>query len=112
MEDGGKQALSEVRVLERFDSDEYGPHTLVEVTLHTGRTHQIRVHLSHVGHIISGDELYGGSDALIGRQALHAYHIEFTHPVSRELMSFSTGIPQDISDAITLLHGKHPDPHI
>lgn len=100
MYEGGKEALSEVRVLERFDSERFGPHTLVEVTLHTGRTHQIRVHLSHIGHVIAGDELYGGSDQLLSRQALHAYHIEFTHPVTREQMSFDAGLPADIQNAI------------
>jgi 23S rRNA pseudouridine1911/1915/1917 synthase len=103
MPDGGKQALSEVKVLERFESEKYGPHTLVEVTLHTGRTHQIRVHLSHIGHVIAGDELYGGSDQLLSRQALHAYHIEFTHPATGERMSFDSSLPQDIEDAIAAL---------
>ena len=100
MSEGGKSALSEVRVLERFDSEKYGPHTLVEVTLHTGRTHQIRVHMSHTGHIIAGDSLYGGSDALIDRQALHAYHIEFVHPAEHEYMSFDAPLPDDIQHAI------------
>ena len=103
MEDGGKQALSEVSVVERFESDIYGPHTLVEVTLHTGRTHQIRVHLSHIGHIIAGDELYEGRTDLIGRQALHAYHIEFIHPATGEPMSFDAGLPDDIKQAIETL---------
>ena len=106
MEEGGKQALSEVQVLERFDSEKYGPHTLVEVTLHTGRTHQIRVHLSHIGHIIAGDELYGGSLELIPRQALHAYHIEFTHPVTRSPVSFETELPDDILNAIDKLRSE------
>ena len=103
MYEGGKNAISEVKVLERFESAEYGPHTLVEVTLHTGRTHQIRVHLSHIGHIIAGDELYGGSLDLIERQALHAYHIEFTHPVTRERLTFEADLPEDIKKAIATL---------
>ena len=103
MFEGGKDALSEVKVLERYDSAEYGPHTLAEVTLHTGRTHQIRVHLSHIGHIITGDVLYGGSTQLIQRQALHAYYIEFDHPVTRERVSFRTGLPDDIQNAIDKL---------
>ncbi len=100
MEEGGKDALTEVSVLERFCSEEYGPHTLVEVVLHTGRTHQIRVHLSHIGHVIAGDELYGGRTDLIPRQALHAFHIEFTHPATGEYMTFETDLPEDIKDAI------------
>lgn len=103
MEEGGKDALSEVNVIERFESDEFGPHTLVEVILHTGRTHQIRVHLSHIGHIIAGDTLYGGSTALIDRQALHAYYIEFDHPMTKERVSFRTGLPDDIAEALDKL---------
>ena len=99
VEDGGKEARSEVRVLERFKSSGYGPHTLVEVTLHTGRTHQIRVHLSHIGHRIAGDRLYGGSTELIDRQALHAYYIEFDHPVSGERVNFEAPLPEDIRTA-------------
>ena len=100
MEEGGKDALTEVSVLERFYSEEFGPHTLVEVILHTGRTHQIRVHLSHIGHVIAGDELYGGRTDLITRQALHAFHIEFTHPATGEYMTFETDLPDDIKEAI------------
>ena len=103
MPEGGKNALSEVNVIERFTSEEYGPHTLVEVTLHTGRTHQIRVHLSHIGHIIAGDALYEGSTQLIDRQALHAYYIEFEHPITKERVSFRTGLPDDIKAAIDKL---------
>ena len=103
METGGKDAVTEVQVLERFESEEYGPHTLVEVVLHTGRTHQIRVHLSHIGHVIAGDELYGGKTDLIGRQALHAYHIEFTHPATGEYMTFETEYPEDIRNAVEKL---------
>ena len=103
METGGKDAVTEVQVLERFESEEYGTHTLVEVVLHTGRTHQIRVHLSHIGHVIAGDELYGGKTDLIGRQALHAYHIEFTHPASGEYMTFETEYPEDIRTALEKL---------
>ena len=103
METGGKDAVTEVQVLERFESEEYGPHTLVEVVLHTGRTHQIRVHLSHIGHVIAGDELYGGKTDLIGRQALHAYHIEFTHPATGAYMTFETEYPEDIRNAVEKL---------
>ena len=103
MYEGGKNALSEVNVKERFRSKEYGDHTLVEVILHTGRTHQIRVHLSHIGHIIAGDTLYGGSTQLIDRQALHAYYIEFDHPITKERVSFCTGLPDDIGNAIARL---------
>lgn len=103
VENGGKDALSEVKVLERYYSEKYGPHTLVEVTLHTGRTHQIRVHLTHIGHPIAGDALYGGKPDLIDRQALHAYYIEFDHPVSGERVSFEAPLPEDIKTAVDSL---------
>ena len=98
--EGGKNALSEVNVLERYESEKYGNHTLVEVILHTGRTHQIRVHLTHIGHVIAGDELYGGRIDLIQRQALHACYIEFDHPITKERVSFRTGLPDDMQKAI------------
>jgi len=106
MHEGGKDAVSEVNVISRFGSEEYGPHTLVEVILHTGRTHQIRVHLSHLGNQIAGDELYGGSTALIGRQALHAYYMEFDHPLTGDRVSFRTELPQDIRKAIGSLENS------
>ena len=100
MTEGGKDAYSEFNVLDRYPSERYGDHTLVEVILHTGRTHQIRVHLSHIGHPIAGDELYEGGTFLIKRQALHAYYIEFDHPMTKERVSFETDIPEDIKEAI------------
>lgn len=103
MDEGGKSAHSEIRVLERFSSEEYGDHTLVEVRIKTGRTHQIRVHLSHIGHPIAGDSLYGGRTDLIDRQALHAYHIEFSHPMSGERVSFEVPLYDDISAAMVTL---------
>ena len=98
MYEGGKDALTEVRVIER-----YRAHSLVEVTLHTGRTHQIRVHLSHIGHPIAGDALYGGSMELIGRQALHAEYIEFDHPFTHERVSFRAQMFPDMQNAICIL---------
>ena len=101
MYEGGKDALTEVDVLERYEA-----HTLVEVTLHTGRTHQIRVHLSHIGHPIAGDALYGGSDELIGRQALHAHYIEFDHPFTHDRVNFEADLLLDMRDAIDSLSYK------
>lgn len=103
MDEGGKSAHSEILVLERFRSEKYGDHTLVEVRIKTGRTHQIRVHLSHIGHPIAGDSLYGGRTDLIDRQALHAYHIEFSHPMSGERVSFDAPLPEDIAEIIEKL---------
>ena len=103
VEDGAKEARSEFNVLERYDSDKYGKFTLVEVILHTGRTHQIRVHLSHIGHPIAGDALYEGAGDLISRQALHAYYIEFDHPHTNERVSFKAAMPQDMKAALDSL---------
>ena len=97
MAEGGKDAVTDVRVLEHF-GDRY---TLVELTLHTGRTHQIRVHLSHIGHPIAGDELYGGADSHIQRQALHSCYLKFLHPMSHEPLEIHSELPEDIQRCIT-----------
>lgn len=71
-------------------------HTLLEIHLETGRTHQIRVHLSHIGHPLAGDDLYGGSREYIGRQALHCGRMRFRHPVSGIITEVYADIPDDI----------------
>ena len=68
----------------------------LDVVLHTGRTHQIRVHFSHLGHILVGDELYGGNHDLIGRQALHCHHLQFVHPFTDELIDIELEMPEDM----------------
>ncbi|HHW94709.1 MAG TPA: RluA family pseudouridine synthase [Mogibacterium sp.] len=95
MKNGGKDAVSEIKVLSRFNE-----YSFIEITLHTGRTHQIRVHLSHIGHPIIGDELYDGSTELIQRQALHAYRIEFIHPVTQKEIIIEAGMPTDMKSII------------
>lgn len=81
---------------------------LVQCTLHTGRTHQIRVHMAKLMHPLAGDALYGGSMALgIQRQALHAYRLAFEHPISHQMMSFSTELPADFLQALTTLGLKY-----
>jgi 23S rRNA pseudouridine1911/1915/1917 synthase len=108
----GREARTHWRVLERFRS-----FNLAEFRLETGRTHQIRVHLSSIGHPILGDPLYGGRRGLISveppalrqglqkmrRQALHAAHLGFVHPANQELMDFSSPLPQDMEEVIALL---------
>ena len=96
-EEGGKEARSEVKILNRYTGSEHKDHSLIEVTLHTGRTHQIRVHLSHIGHPLAGDLLYGGATDFINRQALHACYIEFDHPAFHKRVSFEAELPEDIS---------------
>ena len=74
----GKPAVTHYEVLERFEK-----YTYIKCTLDTGRTHQIRVHMAHIGHPIVGDTLYGNSSNFINRQALHAYKVEFIHPINK-----------------------------
>lgn len=91
----GRSAKTEYRVL-----SSNGDVSLVECTLHTGRTHQIRVHLHDLGHPVLGDKLYGGKRAgNFGRQLLHAWKLTFHHPRSGEQMTFEAPIPSDFSEA-------------
>ncbi|MFI8482509.1 23S rRNA pseudouridine(1911/1915/1917) synthase RluD [Pseudomonas sp. NPDC078700] len=110
--DGGKQAISHYRVLERFRS-----HTHARVKLETGRTHQIRVHMSHVGFPLIGDPVYAGrfrippaaSPTLVQslkefpRQALHARFLELDHPVTGKRMKWESALPDDLVWLLTLL---------
>lgn len=109
----GKPAVTHYKVLERF-----GYVTLISCQLETGRTHQIRVHLKHIGHTLFNDERYGGHLILKGttftkykqfidncfktlpRQALHAKTLGFIHPTTGEMMRFDTELPQDMQDVI------------
>jgi len=108
----GKDALTHYRAIDRFKS-----HTHVKAILETGRTHQIRVHLSHVGHSLVGDPMYGGrvrfpkkaseelKDALLNfkRQALHSKKLTLTHPVSGESMSWKAPLPDDMVRLLEVL---------
>jgi 23S rRNA pseudouridine1911/1915/1917 synthase len=108
----GREARTHWRVLERFRS-----FNLTEFRLETGRTHQIRVHLSSIGHPILGDPLYGGRKRLasveplslrqglqrLKRQALHASSLGFVHPVTGEALKFNSPLPEDIREAVDLL---------
>ncbi len=106
--DGGREALTLWKVLKRYKNS-----TLVEAEPKTGRTHQIRVHFSENGHPILADEIYGRkgrkSGALnaaakaIGRQALHASKLGFTHPRTRKYMEFTAPMPEDIKTALNIL---------
>jgi 23S rRNA pseudouridine1911/1915/1917 synthase len=109
----GKHAVTHYKVLERL-----GYVTLISCKLETGRTHQIRVHLKHIGHTLFNDERYGGNLILKGttftkykqfidncfktlpRQALHAKTLGFIHPETGEMMRFDTEIPKDMADCI------------
>jgi len=111
--DKGKPAITHYKVIERF-----GYVTLVSCRLETGRTHQIRVHMKHIGHTLFNDERYGGHMVLKGtnfskykqfvencfailpRQALHAKTLGFEHPVTGEFLSFSSELPEDFQKCI------------
>lgn len=114
----GKPAITHYKVLERF-----GYVTLVSCVLETGRTHQIRVHMKHIGHTLFNDARYGGDLILKGttftkykqfidncfkilpRQALHAKTLGFMHPTTGEMMRFNTELPQDMKDCIEKWRG-------
>ena len=92
----GKPAQTTVRVL-----DSGGGHTLVACKLHTGRTHQIRVHMAWLGHPLVGDALYGGRPGLgLERQALHAHRLALSHPVDGRPLVFERGLPPDMAGAL------------
>lgn len=120
----GKPAVTHYKVLERF-----GYTTLVSCKLETGRTHQIRVHMKHIGHTLFNDARYGGETILKGttftkykqfvdncfkilpRQALHAKTLGFKHPVSGKMLSFECDLPQDMQECIFKWrdYAKHQD---
>ncbi len=113
----GKPSVTIARVRERYELADGARYALVELELRTGRTHQIRVHLSATGHPIIGDDMYGGrhstermlggdSDAmLLARQALHATTLGFRHPMTEERMMFTAPVAADIRRAVELLRG-------
>ena len=78
-----------------------GPRTLLELTLDTGRTHQIRVHMAHIGCPLTGDFLYGAENrALIPRPALHSWKLELAHPITGERLAFAAPLPADLAALI------------
>ncbi len=99
-----KDARTHVVVKERFLYKDTKKYSLVDITLETGRTHQIRVHMAYIKRPVVGDSTYGyGSELELERQALHACSLGFTHPVSRQYTEFSSEPPDDIQRAIELL---------
>ena len=115
----GRAAVTQYTVIQEFPVA-----SLIELKLQTGRTHQIRVHMQHIGHPVLGDHDYGGRGrpvlrefakgheeqagralALIDRQALHARRLSFRHPASNETLSFTAELPQDMRDVLEVLKG-------
>jgi len=135
-DDGGKPAVTIYRVRQRFRGGASVPtsahqtvggsgasqgFTLVELELKTGRTHQIRVHLAHLGYPIVGDDMYGGAllrrvavdpahgdptTVICGRQALHAAQLRFDHPIREERMTFTAPLPEDLARFYALLRAN------
>lgn len=97
--DSGQHATTCYKVLKNLNNA-----SLIELTLLTGRTHQIRVHLSHIGHPLLGDDLYGGSRELIQRQALHAARLSFPHPVSGNIIDVCSPLPTDLLELVNILN--------
>lgn len=93
VEDGGQEAKTKIKVLKRFPDREL---TLVEAELLTGRTHQIRAHLSILGYPLLGDTLYGGEDERAKRQMLHSYKTEFTDIETKEIITVEIDLPEDM----------------
>lgn len=91
----GKYACTLYRVIQSSPIISY-----LELQLLTGRTHQIRVHMAHIGHPLAGDDLYGGTTTLIPRQALHCAKIEFTHPLTGDRMTFEEPAPGDFQELL------------
>ena len=93
----GESAITHFRDLGHYPKNNV---SLVELDLVTGRTHQIRVHMKYIGHPLVGDRLYNPSSALMTRQALHSFYLEFIHPVTRQLMSFTVPLPEDMQEIL------------
>jgi 23S rRNA pseudouridine1911/1915/1917 synthase len=117
LEDGGKEAVTFYEILERFRG-----YALVRCRPETGRTHQIRVHLAHVGLPIVADKLYSGRDRLtmadllgpdhpdaerllIDRQALHAHRLSLTHPLNGQALNLVAPLPDDMARTLAALRG-------
>ncbi len=92
---GGKRAVSNFYVLDRSET-----HTLVLVGIETGRTHQIRVHMKYIGNVIEGDQVYAKSNKYANRQMLHAFKLEFNHPISNEEVRVEGDIPFDMIECM------------
>jgi 23S rRNA pseudouridine1911/1915/1917 synthase len=96
--EGGREAITDFRVVERLSGA-----TVLEVSLRTGRTHQIRVHLASIGHPIVGDAVYGRPDPALGRPALHAMRLRLRHPADGSERSYESPVPDELVAATARL---------
>ncbi|MCI8481660.1 MAG: RluA family pseudouridine synthase [Clostridia bacterium] len=92
----GEEAITHYEVLKEISNTQ----SVVKVLLQTGRTHQIRVHFSYMGHPIIGDTLYGNESVYIKRQALHAYKVSFFHPITKQTLTIVCPLPSDMQKLI------------
>lgn len=88
----GEDAVTHYKVVKEANG-----HSLVSLRLETGRTHQIRIHMKYLGYPLIGDYLYNPDMEYMTRQALHSHHMEFTHPITGEHMSFTAPLPEDMA---------------
>lgn len=100
--DGGKASVTHYRVLKYLSAIDA---SLLEVRLETGRTHQIRVHMSSIGHPLLGDSLYGWGEGYMSRQGLHSHRIVFKHPKEGGQMEFAAAVPEDILKVFSVAQG-------
>jgi 23S rRNA pseudouridine1911/1915/1917 synthase len=106
---GSRRAVTDWEVIETFYGTPSMPaYTHVRCILQTGRTHQIRVHMAHIGHPVIGDPLYGGTkdEFGLGGQCLHARRLEFDHPATGELISFVSDLPDYFKRVLTILANR------
>ena len=104
-EPGARSSVTTFTVIERFEAGRFDDgYTLIECKLYTGRTHQIRVHMSYINHPCVGDQLYGAckprADRQLTRQFLHSWSLDFEHPITHERMAFLDPIPDDLQDCL------------
>ena len=106
----GKEAVTHFKVLNRYTTDK-GSYTLLEIKIDTGRTHQIRVHMSYIGHPVVGDEVYsnGKNEFGVQGQMLHARYLQFKHPITGKELSLEAPIPEYFEDVLEKLKNREID---